>query len=84
MSDCNKNRVLALYNILSKYTDIHHQMSMKEIVARMELNGYPCSEDSILRYMKQLRQELNVDFTVPSAFGLSFGFTGRAGIIAVP
>ena len=32
MSDCNKNRVLALYNILSKYTDIHHQMSMKEIV----------------------------------------------------
>lgn len=61
MSDCNKNRVLALYNILSKYTDIHHQMSMKEIVARMELNGYPCSEDSILRYMKQLRQELNVD-----------------------
>lgn len=36
MSDCNKNRVLALYNILSKYTDIHHQMSMKEIVARME------------------------------------------------
>lgn len=47
MSDCNKNRVLALYNILSKYTDIHHQMSMKEIVARMELNGYPCSEGNL-------------------------------------
>lgn len=61
MSDYSKNRVLALYRILTKYTDELHQISMQEILVKMEMAGYYCSEDSILRYIKQLRSELGVD-----------------------
>ena len=61
MSDFSKNRVLALHNILKQYSDEKHPLSMREILIRMDLDGYPCSEDSILRYMKQLKRELDVD-----------------------
>lgn len=61
MADYSKNRVLALYGILIRYTDEQHQISMKEIKSRMQTEGYECSEDSILRYIKQLRNELGVD-----------------------
>ena len=61
MVDFSKNRVLALYNILVMYTDERHQISMREILEYMKLDGYLCSEDSILRYIKQLRNELGVD-----------------------
>lgn len=61
MSDYSKNRVLALYKILTKYTDESHQISMQDILLHMEDAGYSCSEDSILRYIKQLRNELGVD-----------------------
>lgn len=61
MSDFSKNRVLALYTILTKYTDELHQMSMQDILGHMESVGYSCSEDSILRYIKQLRNEMSVD-----------------------
>ena len=57
----NKNRVLALYNILLKYTDEEHPLSMKELREYMESSGHSCSEDSISRYIKQLRKELGVD-----------------------
>lgn len=61
MTDFSKNRVLALYGILTRYTDEQHQISMQEILGYMEADGYSCSEDSILRYIKQLRNELGVD-----------------------
>lgn len=61
MSDFGKNRVLALYKILTAYTDEQHQISMQDILVHMEAEGYSCSEDSILRYIKQLRNELGID-----------------------
>ena len=61
MGDFSKNRVLALYKILIKYTDEQHQISMQDILVYMESAGHFCSQDSILRYIKQLRNELGVD-----------------------
>ena len=61
MTDFSKNRVLALYKILTRYTDEQHQISMQDILVYMEAEGHFCSEDSILRYIKLLRNELGVD-----------------------
>lgn len=61
MSDYSKNSVLALYKILLMYTDEEHPISMQGILTYMETEGYPCSEDSILRYIKQLRSVFDVD-----------------------
>lgn len=61
MTDFSKNRVLAFYKILIRYTDEQHQISMQDILLHMESEGYSCSEDSIRRYIKQLRNELGVD-----------------------
>lgn len=61
MTDYSKNRVLALFKILINYTDEQHQISMQDILGYMEAEGHFCSEDSILRYIKQLRNELGVD-----------------------
>ena len=61
MLDYSKNRVLALFKILINYTDEQHQISMQDILGYMEAEGHFCSEDSILRYIKQLRNELGVD-----------------------
>ena len=56
-----RNRVLALYNVLSRNTDEEHPMNMAQIREEMKRSGNSCSEDSIFRYMKQLRNELGVD-----------------------
>lgn len=61
MSDFSKNRVLALYKILIKNSDEQHSISMQDILDHMASKGYSCSEDSVLRYIKQLRNELGVD-----------------------
>lgn len=61
MSDFSKNRVLALYKILIKNSDEQHSISMQGILDHMASEGYSCSEDSVLRYIKQLRNELGVD-----------------------
>lgn len=61
MSDFSKNRLLALYKILIKNTDEQHPISMQDILTYMETEGYSCSEDSVLRYIKQLRNELGID-----------------------
>ena len=61
MQDYSQNRVLALYNILTKYSDEHHPLSMQEILTHMENSGHSCSDDSIRRYMKQLSTEMGVD-----------------------
>lgn len=61
MDRFGKNRVLALYRFLTENTDEQHQVSMQDILIHMELEGYSCSEDSILRYIKQLKNEMKVD-----------------------
>jgi predicted DNA-binding transcriptional regulator YafY len=53
--------VLALYKILIRHTDEQHPISMQDILTYMEAEGHSCSEDSVLRYIKQLRNELGVD-----------------------
>lgn len=61
MPDYSKNRTLALYKILVKHTDEQHPISMQDILVHMESEGHFCSEDSVLRYIKQLKNELDVD-----------------------
>lgn len=61
MTDYSKNRILTLYKYLVKNTDENHQVSMKNIREYMEKEGYPCSQDTVLRYIKQLRNELGID-----------------------
>ncbi|MBQ9935383.1 MAG: WYL domain-containing protein [Lachnospiraceae bacterium] len=61
VNDFSKNKVLALYKILTTHTDENHQLSMQEILTHMDDEGKTCSEDSIRRYIKQLRNELGVD-----------------------
>ena len=61
MGNLNKSKVLALYKTLIQYTDEQHHLSMREILQYMNQAGCPCSEDSILRYVKQLKNELGVD-----------------------
>lgn len=41
MSDFGKNRVLALYKILTAYTDELHQISMQDILVHMEAEDIP-------------------------------------------
>ncbi len=58
MTDFSKNRVLALYKILTKYTDELHQISMQDILVYMEAEGHFCSEDHtygvFCKYLKHL------------------------------
>lgn len=61
LGDYNKNKVLTLYKILREHSDEQHQMSMQNILYCMDEAGCSCSEDSILRYIKQLKNELGVD-----------------------
>ncbi len=56
MSDFGKNRVLALYKILTAYTDELHQISMQDILVHMEAEGYSCSEDSIFAIYKAIKK----------------------------
>jgi predicted DNA-binding transcriptional regulator YafY len=61
MQDFSKNRVLTLYKNLIQYTDEEHPISMQKILSYMDSDGCSCSEDSIFRYIRQLRNELGVD-----------------------
>lgn len=57
----NKNAVLTLYKILLTYTDEKHPISMREILEHMEEEGCACSEDSVGRYIRQIRTTMDVD-----------------------
>lgn len=59
--DYSRNRVLTLYRILQENTDEMHPLTMCEIQEYMAKEGQNCSQDSISRYIKQLRTELGVD-----------------------
>ena len=61
MSNEYKSKLLTLYNILIKKTDDSHSLSMQDILFYMEMEGCPCSDDSIRRYIRQLQEQLNLD-----------------------
>ncbi|MBQ6886469.1 MAG: hypothetical protein IJN54_03015 [Lachnospiraceae bacterium] len=52
MTDYSKNRVLALYKILTKYTDELHQISMQDILVHMEAEGLLQQKTKILTKKK--------------------------------
>lgn len=72
MNNNSVSRPLALYNILSRYTDEQHPLSMKEIQKMMQESGHGCSDDSICRYIKQLQSELGLD--IVSSIGRNAGY----------
>ena len=61
MTSYNKNKALALYKYLQENSDENHPVTMKQICRYMEENGYPHSQDTVLRCMNQLRDEMGVD-----------------------
>lgn len=48
--------ILALYDVLYRCTDEDHPLTMSEIQDEMVEMGYNCSEDTILRHMRLLRE----------------------------
>ena len=48
--------ILALYDVLYRCTDEDHPLTMREIQDEMVEMGYNCSEDTILRHMRLLRE----------------------------
>lgn len=48
--------ILALYAVLYRCTDEDHPLTMREIQDKMVDMGYNCSEDTILRHMRLLRE----------------------------
>ena len=48
--------ILALYDVLYRRTDEDHPLTMREIQDEMVEMGYNCSEDTILRHMRLLRE----------------------------
>lgn len=57
----NNSRILTLYKILSEYSDEKHPLSMVDILTKMDEFNAGCSEDSVFRYMNQLRNDLGID-----------------------
>lgn len=79
MADCNKNKVLALYKYLQENSDENHPVTMKQICSYMKEKGYPHSQDTVLRCMNQLRDELGVD--IISSRGRYAGYFIGSGIL---
>lgn len=48
--------ILALYDVLYRCTDEDHPLTMREIQDEMVEMGYNCSEDTILRHIRLLRE----------------------------
>lgn len=63
MSRKNQERsdILMFYKIMCENTDEQHSLSMREILRMLETEGYTCSDETILRYIKQLRYVLDVE-----------------------
>ena len=54
------NNVLALYQVLLHHSDKEQPLTMEEVLSLMELSGHPCSDESIIKYMKQISYELGI------------------------
>ncbi|MFI3177835.1 MAG: WYL domain-containing protein [Eubacteriales bacterium] len=58
------NHTIALYEILHCYTDSNHHLSMQGLLAHMSERGLECSDETAIKYMKQLRDELGLDLVM--------------------
>lgn len=83
MNGSPKNKVLELIKIFIKYTDEEHPISMREILAHMDEecgkdNGRnSCSEDSILRYIKQIENSFGLEIIYNQGRNASYFLADR-------
>lgn len=56
-----KNNALILYQVLMKYSDKEHPLSMSDIKDYMAEETAECGRDSIARYLNQLEEEMGID-----------------------
>ena len=60
-SNNKKNNVLALLKILMEQTDEEHNLSMSEILRKMEESGHKCSQQTIHSYIDEINRELGIE-----------------------
>ena len=58
MGKQGKNNALILYQVLMKYSDKEHPLSMSDIKDYMAEETAECGRDSIARYLDQLEEEM--------------------------
>lgn len=61
MGKHGKNNALILYQVLEKYSDREHPLSMSDIKEYMAKEGVECGRDSISRYLDQIVEEMGID-----------------------
>ena len=61
MGKQGKNNALILYQVLMKYSDKEHPLSMSDIKDYMAEETAECGRDSISRYLNQLEEEMGID-----------------------
>ena len=61
MGKQGKNNALILYQVLMKYSDKEHPLSMSDIKDYMAEETAECGRDSIARYLNQLEEEMGID-----------------------
>lgn len=61
MGKQGKNNALILYQVLMKYSDKEHPLSMSDIKDYMAEETAECGRDSIARYLDQLEEEMGID-----------------------
>lgn len=61
MGKQGKNNALILYQVLMKYSDKEHPLSMSDIKDYMAEETAECGRDSIVRYLNQLEEEMGID-----------------------
>ena len=59
--ETRKNNALILYQVLMKYSDKEHPLSMSDIKDYMAEETAECGRDSIARYLDQLEEEMGID-----------------------
>ena len=60
MGKQGKNNALILYQVLMKYSDKEHPLSMSDIKDYMAEETAECGRDSIARYLNQLEEEMGI------------------------
>lgn len=75
MGKQGKNNALILYQVLMKYSDKEHPLSMSDIKDYMAEETAECGRDSIARYLNQLEEEMGID--------IHRGKVRRQGIILI-
>jgi hypothetical protein len=60
MGKQGKNNALILYQVLMKYSDKEHPLSMSDIKDYMAEETAECGRDSIARYLNQLEEEMEL------------------------